>query len=697
MPIHPPSMETLLAENADLRARLAHVEELLRLRGDEKKPGPELLVGETAFQHQHESLFSALVDLAPLGVYVVDAQFRLQQVNSLALPAFAKVDARAGRDFGEVMHILWGREVGDQIIKIFRHTLATGERFVSPRFSEFRQDLGENRAYEWEIQRVTLPDGQQGVVCYFNDITERIRSQQALLESEERSRLATEVTGVGIWEWNILTGQVRWDAQVFRIYGLAPTADGLVTYELWRERLVAEDLPEQEEILGNIIGGLPQGVREFRIRRATDGEIRHIHAFDAVRKNHQDRIEWVVGTNLDITGRRRAEQSLLEAKAAAEAANLSKDQFLAALSHELRTPLTPVLIAAESLREDERLPADVREQLGMMERNIALEARLIDDLLDITAVSQGKVRLRPEPFDAHGLIKLVLAMVRNSASAKGVSMVCAFATPHGGLVADPTRFQQVIWNLLRNAVKFTGPGGRINIHTRTATAPDKQFWLRVEVADSGIGIEPAALAKIFNPFEQGSVTGDHRFGGIGLGLAIAKAIVDLHSGRIWAESAGLNQGSTFVVEFPGATLPPRDVAPPPVLSSAQNESTVPLGHLLLVEDHEPTRQVIANLLTRSGYRVVAAGCVADALTAAAADSFDLVISDLGLPDGSGIQLMDRLRSQHGLRGVALSGYGMEDDIERTRHAGFVAHLTKPVHIAELRKVLATLAQDFVRR
>jgi CheY-like chemotaxis protein len=340
----------------------------------------------------------------------------------------------------------------------------------------------------------------------------------------------------------------------------------------------------------------------------------------------------------------------------------------------------------------------------MIERNIALEARLIDDLLDPTSISRGKLLLRTAACDAHSLIGLAIDIVRDDAETKSLSLDCEFSAQDSGLVADPARFQQVIWNLLRNAVKFTPRGGRITIRTRNEDVPQQDRWLRIEVSDTGIGIEPATLKQIFLPFEQGAHEGDHRFGGIGLGLAIARAIVDLHGGSISARSDGVNQGATFIVELPGAMPPPHGVAPSPGVAERMphppDESpAAPAGprslRLLLVDDHEPTLQVLSMLLHRDGHQVTTAASTEEALDAAhrTGGAFDLVISDLGLPDGTGNDLMERLRETYGLRGIALSGYGMEEDLVRSRQSGFVTHLVKPVHFADLRRALADLASE----
>jgi len=650
---------------------------------------------------QNAELFVRLVDQTPTGMCVVDADFRLQQVNALAAPVFAKIDPLIGRDLTEINEVLWGPEVAAEVARIFRHTLDTGERYVSPSFTHERQDIGGEQTYEWQIQRVTPADGRYGVACYFEDVTERKRAERAIHESEMRLRLATEATAAGIWEWNLLTNAVRWDARMFRLYGIAPTADGFVRYSDWSVAVLPEDLAENERILQNTIRCGGQSRREFRIRRRADGEVRVIEAVETVRTNENGEAEWRVGTNVDATERKADQDSIRRTAAVIARASRAKDDFLAALSHELRTPLTPVLLTAAALRDDDRLPADVREQLGMMERNIALEARLIDDLLDLTTIERGKLQLRLQPSDAHSLIGLAIEIVRDSARAKDLVIVRDFNAAHSTLRVDPARFQQVVWNLLRNAVKFTPTGGTITVTTRDEVSPAGIPWLRFEVADSGIGIEPGNLEGIFKPFEQGAHTGSHRFGGLGLGLAIARAVVELHGGNISAHSDGPNRGATFVVKMAGATEvrsgvaagdPPlrADASPGPALPGPTAATGLPL-RLLLVEDHESTLKTLALLLRRDGHHVVTAVDLASARAAAAAGQFDLVVSDLGLPDGSGIELMEHLRAIHGLRGIALSGYGMEEDVARSREAGFVTHLVKPVAIADLRRALAAFA------
>ena len=390
-----------------------------------------------------------------------------------------------------------------------------------------------------------------------------------------------------------------------------------------------------------------------------------------------------IGSNTDI-------EEVRQAKDQAVFASHAKDDFLAALSHELRTPLTPVLMSAAALREDERLPPDVRDQLSMMERNIALEARLIDDLLDLTRIAHGKLFLRTQSCDAHNLIELAVEMVRSDAEGKGQKLEVDLAAERSHLIGDPSRLQQVFWNLLNNAVKFTPESGQLSVRSH-----DAGEHLALEIRDSGIGISAESIERIFLPFEQaGAVSAEHRIGGLGLGLSIVKAIVDLHGGSIRAASEGLGEGSTFSLELP-ATEPPPESAVGSDSPAAGDAGASPRGRaaelrLLLVEDHQSTIDVLERLLTRAGHSVTTAMSVANARKLAEAERFDAVISDLGLPDGTGYELMETLRAAHGLRGIALSGYGMDDDLRRSEEAGFSAHLTKPIDFAQLERALNEL-------
>jgi signal transduction histidine kinase len=378
------------------------------------------------------------------------------------------------------------------------------------------------------------------------------------------------------------------------------------------------------------------------------------------------------------------------ARAEAERANLAKDQFLAMLSHELRTPLTPVLTSVIALEEENELPEKFRESLQMIRRNIELEARLIDDLLDLTRISKGKVQLNLEIVEADTLLRNALEVCQAEIDKKHLRLQVDLSAQKVRLKADSARLQQIFWNIIKNAVKFTPKGGQIHIRTSN----DSGDRLQVEVTDTGLGIDSESMPKVFEAFEQGESI---QRGGLGLGLAISKALVEAHKGTITAKSAGRNKGSTFTVLFPTSTE--ATVAAKPIISPRLPERQS--RRVLLVEDHEDTNHALTNLLRRSGYHVHSANSVQSALDLAANQEFDVLISDLGLPDGSGIDLMRKLNSGRPLLAIALTGYGTEDDIRKSYDGGFSHHLVKPIDVNKLdlliqQGVVAAMANgDFV--
>ncbi|HET9367388.1 MAG TPA: HAMP domain-containing protein [Candidatus Udaeobacter sp.] len=372
----------------------------------------------------------------------------------------------------------------------------------------------------------------------------------------------------------------------------------------------------------------------------------------------QNRQEELQKTNLELAEKARS--------------NLAKDQFLAMLSHELRTPLTPVLASALALENEPALPQNVQESLQMIRRNVELEARLIDDLLDLTRIDRGKVQLNFEVVDAHTLLQNALEICQAEIDRKHLRRSLNLGARKVHLRADPARLQQIFWNLINNAVKFTSSDGQISISTSNASKGE----LRVEIADTGLGIEPEALPKIFDAFEQGGRT---QLGGLGLGLAISKALVEAHKGTITAQSAGRNKGSTFTLVFPTSERAAAQIAP----AVSPKESKHQAMRILLVEDHEDTNRSLTNLLRRRGYQVQSALNFQSALNLSAKEEFDVLISDLALPDGSGIDLMQTLQSTRPVLGIALTGFGMEDDIRKGREAGFRYHLVKPIDLNRL--------------
>ena len=350
-----------------------------------------------------------------------------------------------------------------------------------------------------------------------------------------------------------------------------------------------------------------------------------------------------------------------------------KDHFMAVLSHELRTPLTPVLAAVSLLQRDPRLDDDIQETLDIVRRNVTIEARLIDDLLDMTRIERGQIILDPRPVDLRQVVGGAVEVCRPDLEAGGVALEVDWEDGPNLVDADAVRLQQVFWNLLRNAIKFTPRGGHVRIRGRR----QGDLHVVVEVSDDGVGIGPDLLPHLFNAFQQGDADQIRRFGGLGLGLAISKTIVELHGGTVTAQSEGKDEGATFSVRLPilaGACPGPSEEEQD---SSGGEHPVLPL-RILLVEDHDDTGKILRRLLAADGHSVQLAPGVATGLRLAGEGEFDLLICDVSLPDGSGLDLMRTLRQQGStLPGISLSGYGREQDIARSRESGFATHLTKP--------------------
>ena len=369
-------------------------------------------------------------------------------------------------------------------------------------------------------------------------------------------------------------------------------------------------------------------------------------------------------------------------KIAAERASRAKDDFLAVLSHELRTPLTPALAAASYLAEHEDLSPQLREEVTAIRTSVQLEARLIDDLLDLTRITRGKIELHLEVVDVHGLLRNSLEIARDNILEKQLDLLVDFGADRHHVWADAVRLQQVFWNLINNAVKFTKRNGRITIRTR-----NEQGRFVFQITDTGVGIEPEQLDRIFRAFEQGERSISRKFGGLGLGLTISKRLLELQGGTITVHSEGLNRGASFKLTLASVESPKTASVSRPITDEGPTKSL----QLLVVEDHPQTLRVLAALLRKQGHKVLTAECVQAAIKLLEAERFDGLISDIGLPDGNGCDIMRAAKQRQSLVGIALSGFGMEEDVRRSMDAGFDHHLTKPIDFQELKKFVGTMA------
>jgi PAS domain S-box-containing protein len=649
-----------------------------------------------------EERFRMTLKNSPIVVYTSDLDLRYTWIHNSQLGVAA--DEVLGKRDDEILRPDQARAVMD----LKRAVIESG---VGAR-RELTLSL-RGRTIHYDITVEPLLDGSgriEGITAAAVNITDRKNAEAALQESEERLRLALESADLIAWEMDPATGRTAPMGDVVNILGT--TEDQLTSAEGYFRFVHPGD---RERAWGQLQATLQTGAPldvDYRFVRP-DGTIRWVNDRGRVARDSEGRPVRMSGMLRDITDRKQAEEGLRQAKQAAEEASQAKDRFLATLSHELRTPLTPVLAVAASLEEDSRVPERLRSDLAMIRRNVELEARLIDDLLDLTRVAHGKLELHNQITDTHRVIEHAVQTCCNRDIKSGrLCLDLDLGARDHRVWGDTSRLSQVLWNLLNNAVKFTPAGGRITVRTwNDEPDPAGRRELVVEVTDSGIGIAPEALSRIFDAFEQGDRRITRQYGGLGLGLAVSRAILELHGGRIETESEGIGKGATFRFRLPVDVLSSEaaDELAPAMLSGVglaaagipgidlRSAPSEPL-RILLVEDHPDTAEAMADLLRDMGHQITTAVTVAEALEAAAIlqggihPGIDLVISDLGLPDGTGHDLMRELVRRYGLRGIALSGYGMEEDIRKSLEAGFDRHLIKPVSPQLLRSVVDQAAR-----
>ncbi|HWA27988.1 MAG TPA: PAS domain-containing protein [Lacunisphaera sp.] len=505
------------------------------------------------------------------------------------------------------------------------------------------------------------------------------RSRDALQRSDERFRLAQQIAKFGTFYWDIRSKQSEWSDDFVELFGRKPQSV-VSSFETWLSFLHPDD---RDEAKARIEQALQTGtyVQDFRVVWP-DGSIRWLHARAQVMRDSQGEPAYMMGIHLDITDRHEQQQQLEAARDQAIAANKTKDAFLAMLSHELRTPLSPVLITAVSRADDPHVADDVKRDFEMIARNIRLEARLIDDLLDISRITHGKLMLEKEDVEIHAVIADVIQILDPEIRDKALKVHLSLAAARSWVLGDRGRLLQVLWNILRNAVKFSV--GHAEIMVATANVDGA---LQVSITDRGVGMTEQELARIFRPFSQGDNLLSAANGGMGLGLSICLSLVEMHGGTISAASAGPNQGATFEIILPDARPKPPEVAAP-LPREAPAEPVGTPKRVLLVEDHADTRRALATLLKHRGCVVELAASVAEATELFTRNNYDVVLSDIGLPDGDGWTLVSALKKlKPQVRAVAMSGFGMDSDLQRSRQAGFDAHIIKPVQRTQLEKAL----------
>ena len=482
----------------------------------------------------------ALINQAPLGMFVIDGNFRMRQINPVAVPVFADIPDIVGMDLEELLHRLWPAPFAEQAVAQFRRTLETGESYIAPELVEQRLDRGVMECYEWQIHRMPLPGGRPGVVCYFRDISVHVMA---------RNRL--------------------------------------------------------------------------------------------------------------------------------EAADRQKNEFLAMLAHELRNPLAPIRNASELLSRS--LPATPRGQaiVDMLKRQVSVLVRLVDDLLDVSRITQGRITLKRRPVLLAEIIAQAMETVEPLIQEKHHEISVVSYRPLR-VYGDPTRLVQCVVNVLTNAAKYTQPHGVIRVETA-----EEGGEAVLTIADNGPGITFDLLPHIFDLFVQSERTLDRSQGGLGIGLSLVKRLIEMHGGRIAARSPGPGEGSTFEIRLP---LSRQDIE-----HTRESPLQMPAARILVVDDNTDAADSLGSLLQLEGHTVLVTYTSADALAQLGEFKPEIVLLDIGLPEIDGYEIARRIKSSpehRHMRLIALTGYGQADDRQRAKASGFDDHLVKPVEFLALQRVLA---------
>jgi PAS domain S-box-containing protein len=539
------------------------------------------------------------------------------------------------------------------------------------------------------------------------DVTERRKAEEALRLSQDRLELAIEASSLGLWYCDLPFDVLDWSELTKNHFWLEP--DAVVTIDDFYALLHPDDREKTRQAIDRSLAERSIYDVVYRTVNPADGRVKWVRAIGRGFYDEKGAPYRFDGVTIDITETKLIEserEQLLwsekTARAEAERANRMKDEFLATLSHELRTPLSSILGWSRLLREGKIDDGHKRRAVETIERNAKAQAQLIEDILDVSRITSGKLRLDVRPVDLSAVIEMAIESVGPAAEAKNIRLTKIIDT--SAIVSgDPDRLQQVVWNLLSNAIKFTGKGGDVQIRLERAAG-----HVEISVADNGIGIDAETLPYVFERFRQSDSSTTRKYGGLGLGLAIVRHLVELHGGTVSARSDGPDKGAVFIVTLP--------VAAPDSAGSAFEKETETarvyqpgsdlaiecpkeIRHLriLLVDDEPDTRTMLEYIFTKCGAAVKSAASVDEALETIGNETFDVLISDIGMPERDGYELIRQIRSLAPEKGgripaVALTAYARVEDRLRILSSGFQMHVPKPVEPAELLTVVASLAE-----
>jgi PAS domain S-box-containing protein len=571
--------------------------------------------------------------------------------------------------------------------------------------------LQTKHGYRREVEFISslyAEGGQNIVQCNIRDITDRIRAEEQLREAHSRLSFHVDNTPLAVIEWDKDFRVSRWSNSAEAIFGWK--AEEVLGRRIGDWRFVfAEDLKAVEQVTARQrTGNEHQGVSRNR-NYAKDGSIRYCDWYNSVLRDRSGKLESVLSLVLDVTARKQAEEERARflareqtARREAEEANRIKDEFLATLSHELRTPLTAIVGWSHMLSTGNLDPTKYTHAFETILRNAKSQGQLIDDLLDVSRIITGKLRLDAAPIDLRIVINAAVGSVRLAAQAKGIRLQLTLDSEAGQVSGDPQRLQQVVWNLLSNAIKFTPVDGRVDVSLMRSGS-----FVAIRVSDSGQGIPPEFLPYVFDRFRQADGGSARKHRGLGLGLAIVRHLVELHGGTVQAESEGEGQGATFTAKLPIFASADGIVIP----GNLAQQRHPQVGHgdasgdpirfdglrVLIVDDESDARDVMTTILEQTGAEARAVASVQDAMDAWRSWRPDVLVSDIGMPVEDGFTLIRKVRSFSEAEGgqipaVALTAYVRLEDRSRILSAGYQVHVAKPVEPIELIAAVASLAK-----
>ena len=628
--------------------------------------------------------FEALLNSAPIGVCLVDSAFRITAVNPAARSLMGPPNDVDDNDFRAVLRRIVGAEA-EHLTRCLENTLASGETSHLAEVPAVEQ----GRIHEWHMERLPLPDGH-GVVCYFTDISPQVQAREEVLRQREELQTMLDVIPVGIAvAHDNQANRITVSPYLGRLLGISPGQNaslsagdpGPAPYRCLRngQELTPDDLPMQVAArTGKEVWGT-----EYDIELA-DGQILHVMSNAAPLFSPDGRVRGAIGAHVDIT-------ELKEAQFALEAADRQKNEFLVTLAHELRNPLAPIRYAAALLRSDADAGALERAR-QTIERQTSHLARLLDDILDLSRISRNVIELKHEAVDMTQLLHAAAENIRSLVEERRQILSVDLCNDSLWVKGDPARLLQVVDNVLNNACKYTEPGGTIRLQARADGG-----HCEVRISDTGVGLSADMVPAIFTMFGQGHPMLKASKGGLGIGLALVRRLVDLHAGSITAESPGLGRGTTFAIRLPLLEGARGSRAPSPTTSVGGAD----LGRLsvLVVDDNVDAARTLGMVLSAAGVSVQIAHTAAEAVSVARSWRPQAALLDVGLPDGNGNDVARSIRAEtwgQDMLLVAVTGWGQQSDKESSAAAGFDMHLVKPVDPAQILALLTGFARRPVR-